>query len=377
MRGGRSIDLVGTGAGERDVGIRLKRHSVQGLASGEDDFLRNYMASVTDSECLGSSYFACDLRSGSLYSLSWFQDGSSFFWKQQSSQFQIDCTLLLVFKPTKEGCHPGELVSSSWIRRDCPLCREMHRDCTCTSPISGKAITHSSWNSFVEFLQSRQTAEVPCTIYSLELSTRRKRLQRDVIHYGPNMNFKLASDRANLFSLLSRVVPRVTKTPMANVLLHWVIEKDSTPGRGEWENDGKEVSSEVVEVVTDAPNFRFICSSVKINQFRGTHVAEILSDLDPSSTATNVCEECGKVFKRKFHLQSHKQAVHQKVKPYECTSCPARFVARSNLQRHARSVHAGERAFRCAQCDFASARKSDLARHGRLVHEKKLHAGGK
>mmetsp|Transcript_3221 Transcript_3221/g.6069 ORF Transcript_3221/g.6069 Transcript_3221/m.6069 type:complete len:329 (-) Transcript_3221:227-1213(-) len=326
------------------------------------------MASVTNSQHTGVSHFACDLLRGSLFSVSWFRDGSSFFWKQSYSRFQIDSTLLMVFEPTRKGHHPTELVSTSRIKRDCPLCRELHRECTCNSPLIGGSPTHPSWVSFVGFSQSCQVAVVPCTIATLDLYNRQASISRDMIHYGASMSYRVVSGQLGSVPFLSQLVPDPIRECMSRVPYPLAIDGTSDFESKKEDEKSIELQSDVLDVTIQESSIAITDSVGGVDHHYQNNLKHLRDPRYSPSDTRHICENCGKAFKRKLHLQNHKLAVHEKIRPHHCTICSLRFVTRSNLQRHIKSVHAGARDFLCAKCDFASARKSDLARHNRLVH---------
>ena len=50
------------------------------------------------------------------------------------------------------------------------------------------------------------------------------------------------------------------------------------------------------------------------------------------------CDQCGAVFKRKSHLNSHVQGIHVGEK-FACNLCIKEFKTKSNLTRHIKSSH--------------------------------------
>ena len=56
------------------------------------------------------------------------------------------------------------------------------------------------------------------------------------------------------------------------------------------------------------------------------------------------CEECGKVFSKKGHLDRHVRTIHQGVKDESepCPHCGKVFTTKSSLEPHIEAVHKGK-----------------------------------
>lgn len=81
------------------------------------------------------------------------------------------------------------------------------------------------------------------------------------------------------------------------------------------------------------------------------------------------CPVCGKVYKCKNSVKSHKISVHDRVR-YQCQVCQFSFGAKSALNTHMMRVHAKNRRFQCLEtdCPYAATFQSELRKHKETVH---------
>ena len=77
------------------------------------------------------------------------------------------------------------------------------------------------------------------------------------------------------------------------------------------------------------------------------------------------CERCGKRFKQSGHLRAHVDAVHLGLRPFKCGVCEFAFSENGSRTHHFRTVHCHERRFPCALCESAFATRTEVRRHYR------------
>ncbi|XP_070547760.1 zinc finger protein 16-like [Ptychodera flava] len=81
------------------------------------------------------------------------------------------------------------------------------------------------------------------------------------------------------------------------------------------------------------------------------------------------CTECGKTFKRKYHLKIH-QLIHTQKRPHICNQCGMTFTQSSNLNTHLKT-HSKSQPYACEICDRRFSRKGNLQRHIRMHTKEK------
>ncbi|CAG0890928.1 unnamed protein product [Darwinula stevensoni] len=91
------------------------------------------------------------------------------------------------------------------------------------------------------------------------------------------------------------------------------------------------------------------------------------------------CDECGRSFSRKTHLNRHRT---EQVAPlvwcgmtwsefrlYFCGVCNYRSVSKRSVSKHV-LTHTGERPYKCEECGRGFSDPSNLTRHCRTLHPK-------
>ncbi|GBP01403.1 Zinc finger protein 454 [Eumeta japonica] len=64
------------------------------------------------------------------------------------------------------------------------------------------------------------------------------------------------------------------------------------------------------------------------------------------------CKFCGREFVRKYQVEAHIKAVHQKLKPFQCSHCSESFASRKTLRHHV-YIHTGEKPRHTPCSEFA------------------------
>jgi uncharacterized Zn-finger protein len=82
-----------------------------------------------------------------------------------------------------------------------------------------------------------------------------------------------------------------------------------------------------------------------------------------------ICNQCNRVFKRKYSLNRHIKSIHLKQKDFQC-ECGKQFISKDQLARHKISKHSLERPYKCERgCDKAYTTKMARNYHYRSFHE--------
>ncbi|XP_073436271.1 oocyte zinc finger protein XlCOF8.4-like [Dendrobates tinctorius] len=115
----------------------------------------------------------------------------------------------------------------------------------------------------------------------------------------------------------------------------------------------KNQSSEPFQSVT------YLDSSQTVKQNESSK-SDVERQIIPTEKKPFSCSECGKYFKCKSQLLTHKRS-HTGEKPFSCSECGKCFSRKAHLLRHQRS-HTGEKPFSCSECGKCFMVKSTLLR---------------
>ena len=77
----------------------------------------------------------------------------------------------------------------------------------------------------------------------------------------------------------------------------------------------------------------------------------------------------GALFIHKGTMQRHINAVHLKIKPYECEQCQKSFILKDHLKRHINAIHLEIKPYECDQCKKSFSRKDKMYNHVKSVHK--------
>ena len=87
-----------------------------------------------------------------------------------------------------------------------------------------------------------------------------------------------------------------------------------------------------------------------------------------SDAMQHICADCGLAFKHSTMLRLHSR-LHSGVRPHKCPSCPKDFHKSSQLIQHVRR-HTGERPYVCSTCSRQFSLRTQLVRHENAVHRR-------
>lgn len=80
------------------------------------------------------------------------------------------------------------------------------------------------------------------------------------------------------------------------------------------------------------------------------------------------CTLCPIAFKRRYDLQQHHLAVHEKRRPFACPVCGAAFSHAGTRSKHMRTVHEKVKPFPCDACDMRFSERGNLSKHRQRLH---------
>ena len=79
--------------------------------------------------------------------------------------------------------------------------------------------------------------------------------------------------------------------------------------------------------------------------------------------SSRTCPICQRQLFSRHNRDRHYEAVHLKIKKFQCTECTSRFSGRSELDRHINIVHLKKLPFHCELCDYKCGYRKLLKDH--------------
>lgn len=86
------------------------------------------------------------------------------------------------------------------------------------------------------------------------------------------------------------------------------------------------------------------------------------------TTPSIPCDQCGKLFKRKYAVKNHIRKFHMQIKEKMCDQCDKSFADSRHLREHVLAIHDKLKPFGCEICDFKCARIDNLNTHRKKSH---------
>ena len=86
------------------------------------------------------------------------------------------------------------------------------------------------------------------------------------------------------------------------------------------------------------------------------------------TTPSIPCDQCGKLFKRKYAVKNHIKKFHMPIKEKMCDQCDKSFADARHLREHVLAIHDKLKPFGCEVCDFKCARIDNLNTHRKKSH---------
>ena len=85
------------------------------------------------------------------------------------------------------------------------------------------------------------------------------------------------------------------------------------------------------------------------------------------------CQHCGKILAKASLLQYH-LAVHENLKPHQCSQCDYACSKKGNLKKHVQTKHEGQKPHVCNVCQEAFSEKCNMNEHIARKHNNITHS---
>ena len=84
-----------------------------------------------------------------------------------------------------------------------------------------------------------------------------------------------------------------------------------------------------------------------------------------------ICDECGRGFKRKYTLKMHVKQVHSELKDHACQECGRGFKVLGSLKKHEKAVHHKKKSHTCDACKKGFSSLQQLRSHDEVQNLKR------
>jgi len=159
---------------------------------------------------------------------------------------------------------------------------------------------------------------------------------------------------------LKKVLKTSSQAPMSNLRVH--LRKIHPDTMAEFD--------ELVKTLPKRPRKPKAPTEFSFNRDKSKKIIDVNKPYKVRKNHT--CEVCGKCFRQKSYLESHKRGVHEGIKEHVCHYCGTGFAWKLSLQDHIQRIHEHSGKFICAYCDFRTIAQMKLDIHVNEVHTKAI-----